>query len=254
MENIGLVVEKRDDSEVKNNASRRLKNNNYIPAVMYGLNKEPVSIKVKEREFKNLLKGRSIFSLIFDMQVDGTKKETVLIKEFQRDPITREFLHLDFLRIQMEKEIETTVPVHIINEEIAIGVKDGGGVLQHGLRELHISCLPKDIPEYIEYDIKNLDMGIAIRVSDIEISDKIKILNDHEEVVVSIIHPTQLKEEELVTEEEAEEEEIAEPEVIGKEKEEPGEEEKEQSKGEGHKKEKSSREEGHKKEKGSKEK
>ena len=252
MENIALVVEKRDKGEIKNKASRRLGANNYIPAVIYGLNKEPVSIKVKEREFKNLLKGKSILSMVFNMQVDGVKKnaiETVLIKEFQRDPITREFLHLDFLRIKMEDEIETSVPIHIINEEIAIGVKEGGGVLQHGLRELHISCLPKDIPEYIEYDIKDLDMGIAVRVSDIKVSNEIKILNDPEEVVVSIIHPTQLKEEELVTEEEAEEEEMVEPEVIGKEKEEPEEEEKEQPKEEGHKKEK-----WHKKEKGPKEK
>src|SRR4030042_453209 len=150
MENIALLVEKRDESEVKNKASRKLKNKNYIAAVMYGLKKEPVSIKIKEKEFKDLLKGRSIYSLIFDMHIDGAKKdkkETVLIKEFQRDPITRRFLHVDFIRIQMEKEIETSVPIHIINEEIALGIKDGGGVLQHGLRELHISCLPEDITE-----------------------------------------------------------------------------------------------------------
>jgi len=243
MENIALVVEKRNDEEIKNKASRKLKYKNYIPAVMYGLKKEPVSIKVKQKEFKDLLKGRSIYSLIFDMHIDGVKKdkkETVLIKEFQRDPITREFLHVDFLRIQMEKEIETTIPIHIINEEIAIGIKEGGGVLQHGLRELHISCLPADIPEYIEYDIKNLDMGVAVRVSDIDISDKIKILNDPEEVVVSIIHPTQLKEEEVAVEEGAEEE-IVEPEVIGKEKAEP-EEEKAKQKEEGHSREKDSKE------------
>lgn len=221
MENIALAVEKRNDSEIKSNASRRLRSKHYIPAVVYGLKEEPVSVKIREKEFKGLLKGRSIYSLIFDMHIDGAKKnkkETVLIKEFQRDPITREFLNVDFLRIQMEKEIETTVPIHIINEEVAVGIKEGGGVLQHGLRELHIYCFPADIPEYIEYDIKDLDMGVTVRVSDINISDKIKILNDPEEVVVSIIHPTQLKEEELVTEEEAEE--VVEPEVIGKEKEE----------------------------------
>jgi len=243
MENIALVVEKRNDEEIKNKVSRKLKYKNYIPAVMYGLKKEPVSIKVKEKEFKDLLKGRSIYSLIFDMHIDGAKKdkkETVLIKEFQRDPITREFLHVDFLRIQMEKEIETTVPIHIINEEIALGIKEGGGVLQHGLRELHISCLPADIPEYIEYDIKNLDMGVAVRISDIDISDKIKILNDPEEVVVSIIHPTQLKEEEVAVEEGAEEG-IVEPELIGKEKVEP-EEEKAQQKEEGRSREKESKE------------
>ncbi|MFZ3106014.1 MAG: 50S ribosomal protein L25 [Candidatus Hydromicrobium sp.] len=236
MENIALAVEKRNDSEIKSSASRRLRNKHYIPAVVYGLKEEPVSVKIREKEFKGLLKGRSIYSLIFDMHIDGAKKnkkETVLIKEFQRDPITREFLNVDFLRIQMEKEIETTVPIHIINEEVAVGIKEGGGVLQHGLRELHIYCFPADIPEYIEYDIKDLDIGVTVRVSDINISDKIKILNDPEEVVVSIIHPTQLKEEELVTEEEAEK--VVEPEVIGKEKEELAEEKE-------HPKEKGSRE------------
>lgn len=237
MENIALAVEKRNDSEIKSSASRRLRNKHYIPAVVYGLKEEPVSVKIREKEFKGLLKGRSIYSLIFDMHIDGakkSKKEAVLIKEFQRDPITREFLNVDFLRIQMEKEIETTVPIHIINEEVAVGIKEGGGVLQHGLRELHISCLPADISEYIEYDIKDLDIGVTVRVSDINISDKIKILNDPEEVVVSIIHPTQLKEEEVAVEEGAEEG-IVEPEVIGKEKEELAEEKE-------HPKEKGSRE------------
>ncbi|NQT67759.1 MAG: 50S ribosomal protein L25 [Actinobacteria bacterium] len=242
MENIALAVEKRNDSEIKSNASRRLRNKNYIPAVVYGLKEEPVSVKIRGKEFKGLLKGRSIYSLIFDMHVDGAKKnkkETVLIKEFQRDPITREFLNVDFLRIQMEKEIETTVPIHIINEEVAVGIKESGGVLQHGLRELHIYCFPADIPEYIEYDIKDLDIGVTVRVSDINISDKIKILNDPEEVVVSIIHPTQLKEEEVAVEEGAEEG-IVEPEVIGKEKVEP-EEEKAKQKEEGRSREKDSR-------------
>ncbi len=243
MKNIALAVEKRSDSEIKSKASRRLRNKHYIPAVVYGLKEEPVSIKIREKEFKGLVKGKSIYSLIFDLHIDDAKKNTkeaVLVKEFQRDPITSEFLNLDFLRIQMKKEIETTVPIHIINEEIAVGIKDGGGVLQHGLRELHIFCLPADIPDHIECDIKDLDMGVAVRVSDINISDKIKILNEPEEVVVSIIHPSQLKEKELAAEEEAEEE-VEEPEVIGKEKEESTE-EKEHPKGEGYQKEKSSRE------------
>ncbi len=230
MDNIVLEVERRNEKEIKNKISRKLRNKSYIPAVVYGLKKEPVSIKVEEKKLKDVLKGKSIFSMIFNLQIDGKKKngdEAVLIKEFQRDPITRGFLHLDFLRIQMEKEIETTVPIRIINEEIAVGIKEKGGVLQHGLREIHISCLPADIPDYIEYDIKDLDMGLAVRVSELSISDKIKILNEADEVIVSIIHPTQLKEEEVAPEEGAEEE-IPEPEVIGKGKEEP-EEEKEPS-------------------------
>jgi large subunit ribosomal protein L25 len=127
----------------------------------------------------------------------------------------------------MKKEIETTVPVKILNEEIAKGIKEEGGVLQHGLRELHIICLPADIPENIEYNIVELGMNEIIRVENIEIDEKIRILNDPSEVLVSIIPPTELKEEELVPEgEEGEEgEEVEEgeegaeePELIGKKK------------------------------------
>ncbi|MEA2016120.1 MAG: 50S ribosomal protein L25 [Actinomycetota bacterium] len=246
MENIVIEVEKRNEKEIKNKVSKKLKAKNYIPAVVYGLKKDPVSIKVKEKEFKDIVKGKSIYSAIFNLKMDSSKKsskETVLIKEFQRDAITREFLHIDFLRIKMKKEIETAVPIHILNEEIAVGIKEKGGVLQHGLRELHISCLPVDIPDYIGYDITELDMGSAVRVSDINVSDKIKILNDPEEIVVSVIHPTQLKEEEEeveeeeLGEEELGEEKLEEPEVIGK-----GKEEQEPEEEKGHKEEKGSSE------------
>ena len=228
MENTVLTAEKRKDKEIGKKSTRKLNREDYIPATMYGLNKKPESIKIRGKKFKELLKGHNVSSMIFDIDLkDETKKrEAVIVKDYQRNPITREFMHLDFLRIQMKKEIETSVPIRILNEEIAIGIKDGGGVLQHGLRELNISCLPADIPENIIYDIKDLDMGIAIRVEDIEVSEKIKILNGPREVIVSIIHPTELKEEDLVTEEvEGEEEaEAEEPELIGKEKPEEGDE------------------------------
>ena len=189
---------------------------------MYGLGGDPVNIKVGEKKFKEMLKDRSILSLIFDIHINGAgknKKETAILKDVQRNPITREFQHLDFLRIEMEKEVETSVPVLIVNEEESLGVKEDGGVLQHGLRELHVSCLPMDIPEKIKFDIKDLRMGDIVRVSEIEVEDKVKILNDPNEVVVSIIHPTHLVVEEEV--EEVEEEAVeGEPEIIGKGKEE----------------------------------
>ena len=216
MKNIALKVEKRNEKEVKNNTARKLNRAGYLPAVMYGLKKEPASIKVERKELTSLLKGHSISSVIFDIQLDGKSKdkEAVIIKEYQRDPISRKIMHLDFLRIQMEKEIETVVPIRIMNEDIAVGIKESGGVLQHGLRELRILCLPGDIPEQIGYDIKDLGMNEIVRVESVEIDEKIKILNDLSEVIVSIIPPTELKEEDLVTEEEAEEE-MEEPEIIG---------------------------------------
>ncbi len=222
MGNLALIVDKRDENEMRNNASRRLRSEGFIPAVMYGLGGDPVSIKIDGKKFKEMLKDKSISSLIFDIHINGAgknKKETTIIKDIQRNPITREFQHLDFFRIEMEKEVEISVPVSIVNEEESLGVKEDGGVIQHGLRELHVSCLPVDIPERIEFDIKDLRMGDIVRVSEIEVEDKVKILNDPNEVVVSIIHPTHLVVEEEV--EEVEEEAVEEePEVIGKGKEE----------------------------------
>jgi large subunit ribosomal protein L25 len=227
MKNIDLQVELRNEEELKSRISRKLALVDYIPGVIYGLEKKPVSIKVKNKEISKLLKGHNISSVIFDIHLDqdGKDKDAVIIKEYQRDPISRKLRHLDFLRIQMKKEIETSVPVRILNEEVAIGIKEDGGVLQHVLRELHIVCLPADIPEYIGYDIKDLGMNEIIRVENIEVDEKIRILNDPSEVLVSIIPPTELKEEEVeeIEGEEGEEgEEVEEgaeePELIGKKK------------------------------------
>ncbi|MBN2073753.1 MAG: 50S ribosomal protein L25 [Actinobacteria bacterium] len=217
MSNLALKAEARDGKEIGNRSARKLGRLNYIPAVMYGLNKEPVNIKVNKKDFTDLLRGHSISSTIFDIhtETDSKKKESVIVKEYQKDPISRELMHLDFLRIEMKKEIETSVPIRILNEDISVGIKESGGVLQHGLRELHISCLPSDIPEHVDYDIQALGMGETIRVEDIKAGDRVRIMNDPQEVIVSIIPPTQLREEEAVAEE-VEAEEAREPEVIGK--------------------------------------
>ena len=218
MSNTALKVDKRSKEELKKNASRRLRAEGFIPAVVYGLAQEPLEIKINSKEFKDTIKGKSLSNLILDIhvKVDGKDKEEItLIKDMQKDPINADILHIDFIRIQMKTEVEATVPVHILNEEISTGIKEEGGVLQHGLREIHIMCLPADIPDMLEYDIKELHIGENVRVSDIIVNEGIKILNNPDEVVVSIIHPTHLAAEETVAEEEAVEEE---PELITKEK------------------------------------
>ncbi len=216
METLELSVEQRDKKELKNNASRRLRRADFIPAVLYGLKKGPVSIKVDAKMLKEILRQKGTLNLIFDISINGSKKkESVILKDIQRDPISRDFLHLDFLRIEMEKEVETSVPLEIVNTDIAIGVKEEGGVIQHSLRELHISCLPKDIPGSVKFDIQELTIGDSVKVEDLEVEVEVKILNDPNEIVASIIHPSQ-----LIEEEEEEEEIEEEPEIIGKEKEE----------------------------------
>ena len=218
MSNVSLKVEIRSKEELKNNSSRRLRAGGFIPATIYGQAEEPRSIKIDSKQLKEILKGKSTASSIIEMtmNVDGkNKKEITIIKDTQKNPFTHELTHIDFYRIQMEKEVETTVPVVILNEEESIGVKEEGGVVQHGLRELHIACLPMQIPERITYDITDLKMGHIIKVSDLIIGSDVKVLNHPEEIIVSIIHPTHLVVEEVAVEEE---EAAAEPEVISKEK------------------------------------
>jgi large subunit ribosomal protein L25 len=218
MSNVSLKVEIRSKEELKNNSSRRLRAGGFIPATIYGQAEEPQSIKIDSRQLKEILKGKSVASLIFEMTMNvrgKNKKEITIIKDSQKNPFTHEFTHIDFYRIQMEKEVETTVPVVILNEEESIGVKEEDGVVQHGLRELHIACLPMQIPERITYDIKDLKMGHIIKVSDLIIGNDVRVLNHPDEIIVSIIHPTHLVVEEVAIEEE---EAAAEPEVITKEK------------------------------------
>ena len=218
MSNVSLKVEIRSKEELKNNSSRRLRAGGFIPATIYGQAEEPQSIKIDSRQLKEILKGKSTASLIIEMTMSiggKNKKEITIIKDSQKNPFTHEFTHIDFYRIQMEKEVETTVPVVILNEEESIGVKEESGVVQHGLRELHIACLPMQIPERITYDIIDLKMGHIIKVSDLIIDSDVRVLNHPEEIIVSIIHPTHLVVEEVAVEEE---EAAAEPEVIAKEK------------------------------------
>jgi large subunit ribosomal protein L25 len=215
MSNVAIKAEKRNNEELKRSASGRLRAAGYIPGTIYGLAQEPLNIKLSRVEFKEIIKGKSLNNIILDMHVkaDGKeKKETALIKEVQQNPMNLEYLHIDFMRIEMKTEVEASVHVSIINEESSIGVKVENGVVQHGLRELHIICLPSDIPDRIEYDIKDLSIGHIIRVSDLVLKDGIKVLNSPDEVIVAVVHAHVEAEPEVVAE--IEETEAAEPEVL----------------------------------------
>jgi large subunit ribosomal protein L25 len=215
MSNVAIKAEKRNNEELKRSAAGRLRAAGYIPGTIYGQAQEPINIKLSRMEFKEIIKGKSVNNIILDIHVktDGKeKRETALIKEIQQNPLSLEFVHIDFMRIEMKKEVEATVHVSIINEESSVGVKVENGVVQHGLRELHIICLPSDIPDRIEYDIKDLSIGHIIRVSDLVLKDSIKVLNSPDEVIVAIVHAH--VEVETTVAAAAEEAEAAEPEVL----------------------------------------
>ncbi len=148
-------------------ASRRLRRNaNLIPAVVYGAGKEPASISLETREVAKLLLNDAAYSSILSLNIDG-KKENVLIKALQRHPAKNFVMHADFIRVVAGQKLTTLVPVLLLNEETCVGHKTGGGDIFRLATELEITCLPKDLPDAIEVDMANINVGEIVHLADL---------------------------------------------------------------------------------------
>lgn len=148
-------------------ASRRLRRNaNLIPAVVYGGDQEPALISLENREVAKLLLNDAAFSSILTLNVDGTK-QNVLIKDLQRHPAKGFVLHADFIRVIAGQKLTTLVPVVLLNEENCVGAKTGGGDIFRLATELEITCLPKDLPDAIEVDMTNVNVGEIVHLADL---------------------------------------------------------------------------------------
>ena len=134
-------------------ASRRLRRlDKEVPAIIYGGKSAPQSISLSQNEFDKALANEAFYSHIITLDVDG-KSEDVILKDLQRHPAKPVILHADFLRVSKTQKLQTKVPLHFINEDNCVGVKLGGGLLSHNMTELDISCLPANLPEYLEVDV-----------------------------------------------------------------------------------------------------
>ena len=148
-------------------ASRRLRRDGKVPAVLYGGHKDARMIEVDHKDTLMNLKHEAFHSSILDMDIDG-EKEKVLLRDVQMHPWKSQILHIDFQRVSAKEKIHMKVPLHFINEEIAPGVKLGGGLVNHIASEIDITCLPADLPEYIEVDLGALEVGESIHLSQIK--------------------------------------------------------------------------------------
>jgi large subunit ribosomal protein L25 len=207
------------------NASRRLRREGMMPAVFYGADRANVPLTLKKKDLFTILMSESRERTIFQISYDSELKD-VMIKELQRNPVTDEILHADFIQIAMDRAIHVSIPVITVGE--AVGVKTEGGFVDLITREVEIECLPKNIPERMEVDISNLHLRQSLKVGDLTAPEGVKLISRPDMLLVIIEAPS--KEEEVAV---AAEEEVvaepAEPEVIKKERaeEEPKEEEKE---------------------------
>jgi large subunit ribosomal protein L25 len=179
--------------EIGKNNNNRLRVEGFIPAVMYSHGKAE-NLKVNKREFGSVFGKHISESVIIDLDVTGIEKCHVIVKDYQRDPVTDELVHLDFYKITAGEKIRTSVPIEAVG--VAVGARLGG-IFEMMDRVLHVECLPTELPEKIEIDITNLQIGEGIHVKDIKVPASMKILLDPEHVVA---HVTTLKEEEVKAE------------------------------------------------------
>jgi len=145
-------------------ASRRLRRTDKVPGILYGGGKDATPIELDHKDLFFKLKQEAFHASILDMEV-GTEKAQVLLRDYQMHPFQMRVLHADFQRVAADKKIHMRVPLHFINAEISPGVKVAGGLVQHVMNELEISCLPKDLPEFIEVDLKDLQAGHSMHLS-----------------------------------------------------------------------------------------
>lgn len=151
-------------------ASRRLRRaKQYIPAIVYGGDKEPQPISLEQREFYRILDlDDSVYTSVLNLSIDG-KAQQVIIKDMQRHPFKPLINHIDFQRVDSKHKVTLFVPLHFINEETCVGVKQQGGQLQRLSNEIEITALPKDLPSHIEVDVAALEVGQILHLSDIKL-------------------------------------------------------------------------------------
>jgi large subunit ribosomal protein L25 len=210
MKTIELNVEKR--STTGKNEARRDRVAGKIPAVVYGAGKPNVSISVDRKALSDVFREGAGENAIFLLKLGGSDQSRhAMIKEMQRDPVSRKPLHIDFVRVLMDVKITVKVPIEVSG--IARGVKTDGGILDLVTREVEIECLPSNIPAHLAVDVTDLGIGDAIRISQIPPVEGVRIVDNPEKVVAHVAHPT--REEEPVAAAEAVAE-PTEPEVLKK--------------------------------------
>ena len=180
-DNISLNVEPRSDSG--KGASRRLRNQGLVPAILYGGKFDPVQISIAHNEFIHELEKETIYTQVVDLKM-GDKVQEVILRDLQRHPYKNKILHADFFRIDKNTPIKVVVPVHVNNAEECVGVKMDGGMLTQLVTEIEIIALPKDLPEYLELDALELHLGEILHLTDIQMPEGVEIvsLTHHEEV------------------------------------------------------------------------
>ncbi len=212
-----IVVDVESRSGQGKNPARRLRREGKVPAVLYGLGVDPFSLSVSPRRIEEILRLDSGRNTIFRLSLAGADQpRAVMIRDLQRDPVTDAVIHIDFVRVDLQKAVKVSVPVRLVG--IAVGVKTEAGLLEPVTRHVEVECLPEEIPEHFDVDVTELHVNQHASVADLHVSERVKILNDPDTILVTIA-PARVEEVAPTAEAAVEAGATAEPEVIKKGKE-----------------------------------
>jgi large subunit ribosomal protein L25 len=207
-----LIAELREDQG--KGASRRLRREGMVPAIIYGAGRPPRALAFDHNRVIQQLENESFYSSILNIKVRD-KSQAAILKDVQRHPSKAQIMHLDFQRIVEDEEIKMLVPIHFLGEDVAVGVKQGGGKVQHHMTEVEVVCLPRHLPEYLDLDVAELGLDEMLKLSDIPLPEGVTIpaLAQGEEADRAVVSIHVIKE--VVIEEEVEGEEAAAVPVVG---------------------------------------
>jgi large subunit ribosomal protein L25 len=189
---IEIVAELRKD--VGKGASRRLRRaDQQVPGIIYGGGREPQPLTLDYNELSKALEREAFYSQILNVVVDGDSQQAV-VRDVQRHPVSEKVRHIDFVRVTADHYIDVHVPLHFLNEDKCVGVRQGGGTITHNLNEITVRCLPNDLPEFIEVDVADLEVGRSLHISDLKLPPGVESLDlihgeDHDSSVVSVLAP-----------------------------------------------------------------
>lgn len=169
---LDLVAEFRTDSG--KGSSRRLRRAGKVPAIIYGAGREPRSLTFNHNDLLKATDHESFFSSILNVQV-GDNVRAAILRDIQVHPSKHQIMHIDLQRVVENEKIHMEVPIHYINEAICVGVKIGGGTVQKTRTEVEVICFPRDLPEYLEVDIQNMDVDDLLHLSDIKLPEGVEL-------------------------------------------------------------------------------
>jgi large subunit ribosomal protein L25 len=182
-----LIAELREDQG--KGASRRLRREGKVPAIIYGAGRPPRALAFDHNRVVQQLENESFYSSVLNIKVRD-KSQAAILKDVQRHPSKAQIMHLDFQRIVEDQEIRMNVPLHFLGEDVAPGVKRGGGKVSHLMTDVEVVCLPRHLPEYLDIDVSNLELDEMLYLSDIKVPEGVTITDlqqeDNDKAVVSI--------------------------------------------------------------------